>query len=165
MLRSWRLLGCLLAIPACLSWAQDRAETKSLSDVTLSVAGNETGLQLYMATMQKLLKERWIERWPIGETQPGRLVMRIRVNRAGYLGMMETLEQSPKPVKQLVELPGSERLISGFRDEIPERMFGSARDALNSVFVGLPPSPPESYPSNVITLQITFVFGTEKPKL
>jgi hypothetical protein len=179
MMRGLILVGSAFLIIGS-GWAQERPEAQSVADVTLSVVGDPAGLDAYVAEMRKVFKQAWIERWPDEGAESGRLVMRFRVNQAGYLelveancipfqskGFCEPDAKPPAPPTPIVPMRHSALVgnMESNRDFRRERMNRSAMDAVHSAFVGRPPAPPDDYPAGVITLKVTFVYGIEKPQL
>lgn len=139
--------------------AQQRPEAKSISDVTVSIAGDAHGLGAYTEKLRTAIKQAWIDRWPGGAGEPGRFVAKLRINQAGYLNYFEGPGAPPLP----------QSLLSGdsiaARDYRRERMHRAVMDAVHSVFIGLPPAPPDDYSNGAFTVVVTFVVGTEQPQL
>lgn len=153
----------MVAMFAARALAQEHAAAPPVADVTVAVIGDARGLDAYTAELRDRFKEAWIQRWPFRGAEQGNLVFYVRVNHAGYLGRAN----AGCPLASNLLACGPKESKSGLapdRDYGRERMERAANDAFHSVFVGLPPGPPEDYAGSVIDLQVTFVFGAEKPR-
>jgi hypothetical protein len=155
--------ACWVLLPLVgLALAQDLPKPGSASDVTLSVVGDASGLGPYIATIGREIKQAWIDGWPSDAPEPGRYILTIRINHAGYLASMDGTEFVPTTP------PHSDLLLkTGDRDPVRARRFvqiSAANHAAEKVFTGLPPAPPDDY-SHPITVKVAFVFGVGRPQL
>jgi hypothetical protein len=142
--------------------AQDLPKPGSVSDVTLFVLGDASGLDAYIATIGRGIKQAWIDGWPSDPPEPGRYVLTVRINHAGYLASVDGAEFVPTtpPHSDLLRRPGD-------RDPVRVRRFvqiSAANRAVDKVFTGLPPAPPDDY-SHPIVVKVAFVFGIDRPQL
>lgn len=156
-------VGWVLLPLVGLAWAQDLPKSGSVSDVTLSVIGDASGLDPYIATVRTGIKRAWIDGWPSGSPEPGRFVLTLHINHAGYLGTMDGAEFVPT-----IALPHSD-LTGRTEDRDPARVrrgaqISAAMRATEKVFTGLPPAPPDEY-SHQIIIKVVFVFGIDRPRL
>jgi hypothetical protein len=162
MMRELIRAGWALLPLVGLALAQDLPKQGSVSDVTLSVVGDASGLDQYVAAIGRGIKQAWIEGWPSDAPEPGRYILTLRINHAGYLATMDGAEFVPATP------PHSDLLArSGDRDPARARrnpQIMAATRATEKVFTGLPPSPPDDY-SHSIIVKVAFVFGTDRPRL
>src|SRR5271170_7688400 len=125
-----------------LAWAQDLPKSGSVSDVTLSIVGDATGLDPYLATISGGIKQAWIDAWPSDAPEPGRFVITLRINHAGYLASMLGADFVPT-----IASPHSDLMVrAGHFDPARVRrqaQISAAVRATENVFVGLPPAPPD----------------------
>ncbi len=145
-----------------LALAQDLPKPGSVSDVTLSVVGDANGLDPYIATIGRGIKQAWIDGWPADAPEPGRYILTLRINHAGYLATMDGAEFVPAT-------PPHSDLLARSRDRDPARarritQIMAATRATEKVFTGLPPAPPDDY-SHSIIVRVAFVFGSDRPQL
>jgi hypothetical protein len=162
MMRGLFRVGWMLSLVGS-AWAQDVPKPRSISDVTLFTVGDASGLDQYRDTISKAIKQAWIDRWSSETPEPGRLVVTLRINHAGYLESMLASEFVPT-----IALPHSD-LLSRTGDRVPARLrreqqISVAIQAVDKVFTGLPPAPTDEY-SHQIVVKVVFVFGTDKPQL
>jgi hypothetical protein len=163
MMRGLIRSGCVLLPLVGLALAQDLPKPGSVSDVTLSVVGDASGLDQYIATIGRGIKQAWIDGWPSDAPEPGRYILTVRINHAGYLESMLGDEFVPT-----IASPHSDLLArTGNRD--PARVRRNAQitatsRAVEKVFAGLPPAPPGDY-SHPIIVKVAFVFGIGRPQL
>jgi hypothetical protein len=162
MMRSLIRAGWVLLPLIGLAFAQDLPK-RSVSDVTLSVVGDASGLGPYVAAIGRGIKQAWIDGWPSDAPEPGRYVLTLRINHAGYLESMMGAEFVPT-----IALPHSDLLArTGDRDPVRARRFvqiSAAGRAVDKVFTGLPPAPPDDY-SHPIIVKVAYVFGIDRPQL
>ncbi len=154
--------GWLLVALVGLALGQDVPKSTSVSDVTLSIVGDASGLDPYVATIRSGIKQAWIDGWPSDAPEPGRFVLTLRINHAGYLGSVLGSEFVPN-----VALPHSD-LSGRTGDYDPARVrrmaqISAAMRAVENVFTGLPPAPPDGY-SHQIIVKVVFVFGIDRPQ-
>jgi len=155
---SWMLLPLV-----GLAWAQDLPKPESISDVTLSVVGDASGLAPYIAAVRSGIKQAWIDGWPSENPEAGRFVLTLHINQAGYLGSMEGGEFVPTNALRHSDLLGR----TEDRDPARARRIVQIRAAVSAtekVFTGLPPAPPDEY-SHQIIVKVAFVFGNDRPQL
>jgi hypothetical protein len=146
-----------------LAWAQDLPKSAPVSDVTLSIVGDTTGLDAYIVAIRTGIKQAWIDGWPSNTPEPGRFVVTLHINHAGYLEYMQGGEFVPT-----VALPHSD-LLGRTGDGDPARVrrkaqISAAMRAAETVFTGLPPAPPDGY-SHEIVVKVVFLFGIDRPQL
>jgi hypothetical protein len=145
-----------------LALAQDLPKQGSVSDVTLSVVGDASGLDQYIATVARGIKQAWIDGWPSDAPEPGRYVLTLRINHVGYLALIDGAEFVPATP------PHSDLLgMTGDRDPARARRITqimAAFRATDKVFTGLPPAPPDDY-SHPIIVKVAFMFGIGRPQL
>jgi hypothetical protein len=160
--------GWVLSPLVGLALAQDLPKPGSVSDVTLSVVGDASGLDPYIATIGRGIKQAWIDGWPSDAPEPGRYVLTLRINHVGYLESMIGSEFIPA-----ITLPHSDLLArtgdpdAARRGPTRVRRIGqtsAAGRAVEKVFTGLPPAPPDDY-SHQIVVKVAFVFGIDRPQL
>jgi hypothetical protein len=162
MIRGLVRAGWLLLPLVGLALAQDVQKSASVSDVTLSIVGDASGLDQYVAAIRSGIKQAWIDGWPSDAPEPGRFVVTIRINHAGYLGLVLGTEFAPN-----VALPHSD--LSGRTGDFDparvrrEAQISAAMRAVEKVFTGLPPPPPDGY-SHQIVVKVVFVFGVDRPQ-
>jgi hypothetical protein len=163
MIRGLIRVGWVLLPLVGLAGPQDLSKPESVSDVTLSIVGDASGLDPYIATVRRGIKQAWIDGWPSDNPEPGRFVVTLRINHAGYLGSMDGSEFVPT-----IALPHSDLMgRMGDRDPARVRRMAQIRAAMRAtekVFTGLPPAPPDEY-SHQIIIKVTFVFGIDRPQL
>src|SRR6202167_6524567 len=94
-MRSLIRAGWVLLPLVGLALAQDLPKPRSVSDSTLSVVGDASGLDQYIATIAKGIKQAWIDGWPSDAPEPGRYILTLRINHAGYLASMDGAEFVP----------------------------------------------------------------------
>jgi hypothetical protein len=155
---SWMLLPLV-----GLAGAQDLPKSGSVSDVTLSIVGDATGLDPYLATISGGIKQAWIDAWPSDAPEPGRFVITLHINHAGYLASMLGAEFVPAIASPRSDLLGR----TGDRDPARVRrkaQISAAVRATEYVFIGLPPAPPDDY-SHQIVVKVAFGFGVDRPQL
>jgi|HubBroStandDraft_1064217.scaffolds.fasta_scaffold210851_1 hypothetical protein len=163
MIRGLIRVGWVMLPLVGIAWPQELHRTEPVSDVTLSVIGDASGLDPYIATVRSEIKQAWIDGWPSDNPEPGRIVLTLRINHAGYLGFMDAAEFVPT-----IALPHS-GLLGGRQYLDPARVrrmaqIQAALRATEKVFTGLPPAPPDEY-SHQITVKVAFVFGINRPQL
>jgi hypothetical protein len=147
-----------------LALAQDPPKPGSVSDITVSVVGDASGLDQYVAAIGRGIKHAWIDGWPSEAPEPGRYILTLRINHAGYLATMDGAEFVPTtPTSPHSDLLGK----TGDRDPARARRITqimAATRATEKVFTGLPPAPPDDY-SHSIIVKVAFVFGMDRPRL
>jgi hypothetical protein len=163
MMRGLIRVGWVLLPLVGLAWAQDLPKPVAVSDVTLSIVGDASGLDPYIATIRRGIKQAWIDGWPTDTPEPGRYVLTLHINHAGYLESMLGAEFVPA-----VRSPRSDLLARG-GDRDPARVrrivqISAASRATEKVFTGLPPAPPDDY-SHPIIVKVVFEFGIDRPQL
>jgi hypothetical protein len=162
MIRGLIRAGWVLLPLVGLALAQDLPKPGSVSDVTLSVVGDASGLGPYIASVGMGIKRAWIEGWPSDAPEPGRYILTLRINHAGYLASMDGAEFVPTT-------PPHSDLLGRTGDRDPARVrriaqIMAATRAAEKVFTGLPPAPPDDY-SHPIIVKVAFVFGIDRPQL
>jgi hypothetical protein len=162
MMRGLIRAGWVLLPLVGLALAQDVPKPGSVSDVTLSVVGDASGLDAYIAAIGTGIKQAWIDGWPSDAPEPGRYVLTLRINHAGYLESMMGAEFVPAT-------PPHPDLLGRTGDRDPGRVrriaqIMAATRATEKVFTGLPPAPPDGY-SHPIIVKVAFVFGMDRPQL
>ena len=166
----WIRIGLTFLSVLVLSTAQECPNTTPFPGVSLSVVGDGSGLDAYLATIRKNLKLAWIDAWPSETPEPGRFVVTLHINHSGYLDQIDgrsfvpnsstgTLQKKPVPGKDSV----SEALLKNSRDpardERLHQMWSAVRHAVTSVFEGVPAEPPDEYPQSQIILKVTFAYS------
>jgi hypothetical protein len=162
MMRGLIRVGWVLLPLVGLVLAQDLPKPWAVSDVSLSVVGDASGLGPYIATIGRGIKQAWIDGWPSDAPEPGRYVLTLRINHAGYLATMDGSEFVPTT-------PPHTDLLARTGDRDPARVrritqIMAATRATEKVFTGLPPAPPDDY-SHSIVVKVVFVFGVDRPQL
>jgi hypothetical protein len=162
MIRGLIRAGWILLPLLGLTLAQDLPKPAPVSDVTLSIVGDASGLDRYIATIGRGIKQAWIDGWPSDAPEPGRYILTLRINHAGYLASMDGTEFVPT-------IPPHSNLLGRTGDRDPGRVRRIAQimattRATEKVFTGLPPAPPDDY-SHPIIVKVAFVFGIDRPQL
>lgn len=142
MPRGWIRIGLTFLSVLVLSTAQECPNTTPFPGVSLSVVGDGSGLDAYLAAIRKNLKLAWIDGRPF-----------VPNSSTG------TLQKKPVPGKDSV----SEALLKNSRDpardERLHQMWSAVRHAVTSVFEGVPAEPPDEYPQSQIILKVTFAYS------
>jgi|SRR5580704_11868910 hypothetical protein len=163
MMRGLVCAGWVLLPLVGLGLAQDLPKPGSVSDVTVSIVGDASGLDTYIDAIKTGIKQAWIDGWPSNTPEPGRYVLTLHINHAGYLESMLGGEFVPA-----IASSHSDLLVRvGNRDPVRVRrrvQITAASRAVEKVFTGLPPSPPDDY-SHQIIAKVSFVFGINRPRL
>lgn len=141
-----RFAAPILCLSIGMAQPQKPVHEASASGITLSVVGDSSGLDSYLATLKSAVKQKWIEAWSVNVQTPVRVVLTLHINHSGYLDQMDT--------------EGSGRVPPNLGE-----MQGAAVNAVEAVFTGLPPDPPRNINQSQILVKAVFVDGTDKPRL